>query len=161
MAAEEWNKVSDREHLLHRLRGFNAAITAVCQAASEVQPLWKCLDQEPIPNLYGRRLLLIGDAAHPMYPHLGQGAAMAMEDGGILGVLLDDCDPSQIAHRLKLFQRLRHDRVSAIQIIARVKATINSLVEVEELYRDYFPDGVYPSKSIDVFSTNIFIVFLR
>jgi salicylate hydroxylase len=86
-----------------------------------------------------------------MYPHIGQGAAMAIEDGGILGVLLDHCDPSQISNRLELFQRIRHDRVSATQIIARVKATMSSLAEVEELYRDYFPDDVYPSKSIGVF----------
>lgn len=143
--------ISDRKHLLYRLRGFNAAITAVCQAASEVQPLWKCLDREPLPKLYGGRLLLIGDAAHPMYPHLGQGAAMAIEDGGILGVLLDHCDASQISNRLELFQRIRHNRVSATQIIARVKATMSSLEEVEELYRDYFPDGIYPSKSTGVF----------
>lgn len=32
---------------------------------------------------------MLGDASHPTLPYQGQGAAMAVEDGAILGLLLD------------------------------------------------------------------------
>ena len=34
------------------------------------------------------RVMLLGDAAHPPVPYIGQGAMMAMEDVGVLGRLL-------------------------------------------------------------------------
>ncbi len=47
--------------------------------------------------------ILIGDAAHPMTPNLGQGAAMALEDAVILGYLLQSHsnNPSNDFHKLR------------------------------------------------------------
>lgn len=44
---------------------------------------------------YKGRVLLIGDAAHATTPHLGQGAAQAVEDGVVLGELLQRDEPLQ------------------------------------------------------------------
>lgn len=51
----------------------------------------------------------------------GQGGGMAVEDGAALGALFSNlCSKNEIYDRLKLFQNLRLDRVSALQIISSV-----------------------------------------
>lgn len=56
-------------------------------------------------------VLLLGDAAHPMTPNLGQGAAMALEDAVVLGYLMRvGC--RQLASE---FHRLRFTRVNRLR----------------------------------------------
>ena len=45
---------------------------------------WPMYDRNPIPNWVNGRLLLIGDAAHPMLQYLAQGACQALEDAAVL-----------------------------------------------------------------------------
>ena len=68
------------------------------------------------------RLALLGDAAHPMLPHLGQGAHQASEDGAALAVILQAC--AQVASlsledALKKYDELRQPRTSMVQAEAR------------------------------------------
>jgi len=41
---------------------------------------WGLYDREPLAEWTSGRLTLLGDAAHPMLPHLGQGANRSVED---------------------------------------------------------------------------------
>jgi 2-polyprenyl-6-methoxyphenol hydroxylase-like FAD-dependent oxidoreductase len=61
---------------------------------------------------YRGRVLLIGDAAHATTPHLGQGAAQAVEDGVVLGELLPRDEP--VADLLDQFMRRRFERCKFI-----------------------------------------------
>ncbi len=45
---------------------------------------WALFDREPLERWSLGRVALLGDAAHPMLPFLGQGAAMGIEDGLVL-----------------------------------------------------------------------------
>ena len=40
---------------------------------------WSLLERDPLPLWSRGRLVLLGDACHPMKPHMAQGAAMALE----------------------------------------------------------------------------------
>ena len=46
---------------------------------------WGLRDREPLRNWTQGRITMLGDAAHPMTPFLGQGACIAIEDGLVLG----------------------------------------------------------------------------
>ncbi|HEX4950011.1 MAG TPA: FAD-dependent oxidoreductase [Blastocatellia bacterium] len=61
---------------------------------------------------YKGRVLLIGDAAHATTPHLGQGAAQAVEDGVVLGELLQRDEP--LPKLLDEFMQRRFERCKFI-----------------------------------------------
>jgi salicylate hydroxylase len=80
---------------------------------------WALYDREPLPTWSQGRLTLLGDAAHPMLPHLGQGANQAIEDGMALATILSGSEPSAVAASLLAYERLRRERVAEIQRGAR------------------------------------------
>jgi salicylate hydroxylase len=62
---------------------------------------WGIYDRAALPFWSIGRMTLLGDAAHPMVPHLGQGAAQAIEDGFTLAVLLEGAKRQDVPRRLK------------------------------------------------------------
>jgi 2-polyprenyl-6-methoxyphenol hydroxylase-like FAD-dependent oxidoreductase len=57
---------------------------------------------------------MLGDAAHPMSPFLGQGAVMAIEDGMVLGrCFADACAPEDA---LTMYEEARKQRANAVQL---------------------------------------------
>ena len=61
--------------------------SAGCCAAVGNTFRWALYDREPLPKWTKGRLTLLGDAAHPMLPHLGQGANQSIEDGMALATI--------------------------------------------------------------------------
>jgi 2-polyprenyl-6-methoxyphenol hydroxylase-like FAD-dependent oxidoreductase len=57
-------------------------------------------------------VLLVGDAAHPMRPHLGQGGCQGLEDAAILGAFLDRSD--DLATAFARFAAFRRPRVTGM-----------------------------------------------
>jgi salicylate hydroxylase len=74
--------------------------------------------------VYGknRRIVLVGDAAHPPVPYVGQGAQMGVEDAGTLALLLKHLCVDEVgnlefnyfADAMKIYERLRIPRTSAV-----------------------------------------------
>lgn len=84
---------------------------------------WKLRIHDPLPTWVHGSVALIGDACHPTLPHMAQGAAQAIEDGAVLGVVLSpsrikDCSPSTINQALSLYEQLRKPRAEAIVALA-------------------------------------------
>src|SRR6185437_9230172 len=65
------------------------------------------------------RLTLLGDAAHPMLPHLGQGANQSIEDGMALATILTRANRETVPAALLAYERLRRERVAQVQRDAR------------------------------------------
>lgn len=65
----------------------------------------------------GGCVTLLGDAAHPLTPNLGQGAAMALEDGWVLAASL--ADGANLQDALRRYQRLRRARLAAVWAASR------------------------------------------
>mmetsp|Transcript_12368 Transcript_12368/g.14913 ORF Transcript_12368/g.14913 Transcript_12368/m.14913 type:complete len:176 (+) Transcript_12368:58-585(+) len=75
---------------------------------------------------------LMGDAAHPTMPNLGQGGAMAIEDAYVLGEQLDGIQHTDdILGRLQAYEKRRFLRASIAQYLSRNGS--DSLVDWEKL----------------------------
>ena len=76
---------------------------------------WGLYDRDPLPRWTHGRLTLLGDAAHAMLPHMGQGANQAIEDGMALATLMRDAGAADVTDVLIRYQALRHDHTARVQ----------------------------------------------
>ena len=51
---------------------------------------WAILERDPLSTWSQGRVVLIGDACHPMTPYMAQGAATSIEDAAVLARCLKD-----------------------------------------------------------------------
>jgi 2-polyprenyl-6-methoxyphenol hydroxylase-like FAD-dependent oxidoreductase len=96
-------------------------------SASEVWYKWALYDRDPIPQWTVDRVTVLGDAAHPMLPYLGQGACQALEDGVVLANAIDKM-PEDLPGALQLYERVRRPRASRVVLYARERGVDNHLV---------------------------------
>ena len=115
---ESWSAPGDPNVLRAEFEGWDPRIEAVL---SEVDNTfrWALYDREPLPTWTNGRLTLLGDAAHPMLPHLGQGANQAMEDGMALAIILANVEKASAPAALLAYEKLRRERVAEIVLGAR------------------------------------------
>ncbi len=115
---ESWSAPGDPEVLRQAFAGWDPRIH---QLLSEVHMTfrWALYDREPLPVWTRHRLSLLGDAAHPMLPHLGQGANQSIEDGMALATILSCSDRASAPSALLAYERLRRERVAQVQRGAR------------------------------------------
>jgi salicylate hydroxylase len=115
---ESWSAPGDPDALRREFAGWDPRIQ---QVLGQVQQTfrWALYDREPLPGWTKGRLSLLGDAAHPMLPHLGQGANQSIEDGMALSIILGRADRSTAPLALLAYERLRRERVAEVQRGAR------------------------------------------
>jgi salicylate hydroxylase len=117
--AESWSAVGDRDELAASFAGWDPRITQLLEKV-ETCFWWGLYDRKPLGKWVNGRLALLGDAAHPMLPHLGQGANQAIEDGTALAVILQACaQDGSIEEALKRYEELRRPRASMVQAESR------------------------------------------
>jgi salicylate hydroxylase len=102
---------------LTRLFATEAWAAAVLRAATEVRAANAGHALKPVTRRYRDRIVLIGDAAHPV--GAGQGASIAMEDAVVLARHLAAAAPDAIPGALAAFDRERQPRAGKL---AKVEA---------------------------------------
>ena len=115
---ESWSSPGDPEVLRKAFDGWDPRVGQVLGQVDKTFR-WALYDREPLPTWSNGRLTLLGDAAHPMLPHLGQGANQAIEDGMALATILAQADEASVPAALLVYERLRRERVAEIQRGAR------------------------------------------
>ena len=115
---ESWSAAGDPEVLRGEFEGWDARIGSVLKHVDKTFR-WALYDREPLPTWAKGRLTLLGDAAHPMLPHLGQGANQSIEDGMALATILSRVDNAAVPAALLAYERLRRERVAQVQLGAR------------------------------------------
>lgn len=110
---------------------------------------WGLLYRDPYEHWVKGRIAILGDAAHPMLPFLGQGAAMAIEDGVVLGRLLAEEGASPDA--LTRFEALRKPRTDRVQY--------ESLAAVKRFHTQELEERAAPLKqyaeALDLFALDV------
>ena len=115
---ESWSAPGDPEVLRREFEGWDPRIGEVLAQVDHTFR-WALYDREPLPTWSRGRLTLLGDAAHPMLPHLGQGANQAIEDGMALSTMLAMADAGTAPACLAAYEKLRRERVAEVQLGAR------------------------------------------
>lgn len=101
------------DEMRKRLEGFGGMLGEAARAITDpalvvYRPLEACIMPDP---WYKGRVVLIGDAAHSATPHLGQGAAMAVEDAVVLA---DELADREIDQALRAFMERRFERAKLV-----------------------------------------------
>src|SRR5215831_7086299 len=115
---ESWSAPGEPDTLRAEFSGWDPRIETLLE---EVPATFRSAlyDREPLPVWTRGRLSLLGDAAHPMLPHLGQGANQAIEDGMALATIVARADQANVPAALLAYERLRRERVAQVQRGAR------------------------------------------
>ena len=115
---ESWSAIGDRDELAASFAEWDPRVTNLL---SKVESCfwWGLFDRRPLPTWTNGRLTLLGDAAHAMLPHLGQGANQAVEDAVALGVILEGRSSAEVPAMLRAYEDLRRPRTAMIQAEAR------------------------------------------
>lgn len=106
-----------REFLIRTFGHWHAPVGALLhETPAEVILESRVVDRLPIPAWHDRRLILLGDAAHPMTPNLGQGGCQAIEDAVVLAYLLRAAADGRLSMDEvgSRFESLRRRRVQSI-----------------------------------------------
>ncbi|GLZ47575.1 putative salicylate hydroxylase [Actinomycetospora sp. NBRC 106375] len=114
-SADEWSFRVDPEVVRGAFAGWDPDTAAILAQAREVYR-YDLADRDPFAPWARAGVVLLGDAAHPMLPHMGQGANQAIEDGAVLAALLDEAGgPADVADRLAAYEATRRPRTDRVQ----------------------------------------------
>ncbi|HEV2335946.1 MAG TPA: FAD-dependent monooxygenase [Stellaceae bacterium] len=126
---EDWTDRATIDRALAAFAGWHSQIGRII-AAADTCFIWALFDRDPLRCWSVGRATLLGDACHPMYPFMGQGAAQAIEDGAALAACLLAAGEGDPAAALKRYEQLRLPRVTRLQQLSRANKT-----------RFHLPDG--------------------
>jgi 2-polyprenyl-6-methoxyphenol hydroxylase-like FAD-dependent oxidoreductase len=105
-----------REMLLDVHRGWCTPVETAIRRSSSPIFIDNIYDIRQLPSWHRGRIVVMGDAAHAVSPHSGQGASMALEDALVLAIHLRDCGeaPSEAFSRFEADRRARVEKIVAM-----------------------------------------------
>ena len=125
----------DKKDMLDCYKGFCPKVQKLLDLVPEGEVCeWKLRVHAPLPTWACGSVALLGDACHPTLPHLAQGAAQAIEDAAVLGVLLarlPDAEPGTIERHLRAYESVRKERAETLVEMAAASGRALHLGESE------------------------------
>lgn len=115
---EGWSAPGERGALAADFAGWPEPVRRMVDAC-EHPWRWAILDRDPAPRWVNGRIVLLGDAAHPVPPFLAQGAALALEDAVVLARRLAE---HGVEDALQLYQTERSPRAARVLRASRRNA---------------------------------------
>ena len=123
----------DRDEFIATFDGYHAELRQVVRVAREVTK-WPVFDREPVDAWSGGRIVLIGDACHPLRPYMAAGAAMAIEDAAVLARCIAEPDLQEPDECFAWFAANRQPRVRKVQQISLANTWLRSPVNPDWLF---------------------------
>ncbi|KPI37152.1 3-hydroxybenzoate 6-hydroxylase 1 [Cyphellophora attinorum] len=138
----------DLEEMKNTFEGWDDVLTKIISCIPAVLK-WKLMHHDELERWTKGRTVLLGDACHPTLPYQAQGAAMAVEDGAIIGSLLgrlsrhltdhdsNQCSSSSLPQQNKLI----HDVLALFEKCQKHRTTVNVQGAVDDRRFYHMPDG--------------------
>jgi 2-polyprenyl-6-methoxyphenol hydroxylase-like FAD-dependent oxidoreductase len=114
---ESWSAKGDVKELRAAYEGFHPEVQMVLNACPDCHK-WAILEREPLPTWSQGRVVLLGDACHPMTPYMAQGAATSIEDAAVLARCLEAVECDDVERAFRMYEATRKPRTSRIQAIS-------------------------------------------
>jgi salicylate hydroxylase len=128
---DTWMEECEVGDAVEAFAGWHPAATEMV-SGTDVGARWALHDLAPLKRWHTDRVVLIGDAAHAMVPHQGQGANQTIEDA----IALADClAENDLGPALATFSDRRRRRAAAVQWLSRRTADLMHLPEGPEIAR--------------------------
>ncbi|KAJ6596645.1 FAD/NAD(P)-binding domain-containing protein [Mycena sp. CBHHK59/15] len=102
----EWVSKCSKHEVLDCFSGWEPEVSQLLERI-ENPTKWGIHDLHPLPFFVADKVVLLGDAAHGMSPHLGAGAGQAIEDAYILARVLAAAASDSLDAALEAYQRIR------------------------------------------------------
>ena len=121
---ESWTSICDRSDVETDFAGFDKYVQEIISLMPEKPSKWKLNDRLPLDQWHylDGKVMLLGDAAHAMLPHLGAGAGQSLEDGWVLGRAISEYLSStsnphfaSLSSTAELYQSVRLPRAQKTQ----------------------------------------------
>jgi salicylate hydroxylase len=139
-----WHMPATVAEFLAEYHDFHPDVTGLIRRAPPENLIkWGLFVRPPIAWSVGR-IVLLGDAAHPILPFLGLGAALAMEDGVVLARALDAAPDMESA--LNAYQAARLERVENVRV-----ETIRQGETIQATDPDHYGLTHSPSQNVNLF----------
>lgn len=137
---ESWSAAGDVDHLAEHFLGWEESVLKVIRSLDSTMR-WALYEREPLPAWSFGRTTLLGDAAHAMQPHMGQGAGQSIEDASVLARCLSEARPTTLNRWLRLYEEIRRPRSRRVQEASRRAGEVYQMVDEEE-QRRLAPDAL-------------------
>lgn len=114
-----WNISTTGQNLAATFPDLDERMRTLFLNADDIK-MWRLYNYQEFPFWVKGRCCLLGDAAHPMMPDQSQGACMAIEDAGALGIIFSDKYASlSIPEKLQIYELERKPRATRVQDSSR------------------------------------------
>ena len=133
MTPESWSTKGDMNVLRAEFAKFNPEVLKVLNACPEAYK-WALMERDPFTHWVEGRIVLLGDACHPMPPYMAQGAAMALEDAAALARCLTGVDTGGFNAAFKRYEVNRKPRATQIQQRSRVNTWLQQKTSTDWVY---------------------------
>jgi salicylate hydroxylase len=133
---ESWSADGDAQDLRREFEHWDPKVLEMITNSLTVKR-WALMHRSPLPRLVEGPVVVLGDAAHPMLPHLAQGSCQAIEDAVHLAAVLSEKSAVPLISRLQSYQKSRLPRASKIQAISQLQGEEYHLADgAEQIERD-------------------------
>ncbi|KAJ7846911.1 FAD/NAD(P)-binding domain-containing protein [Mycena leptocephala] len=140
-----WTPTASKEDVMAQFQDFHPKLLRILDLPAHSEILkWHLRVLPLLPTWIRGRAMLLGDAAHASLPLLGQGAAMAIEEGGSIGCLIPaGTRREDIPARLEAYQDIRKGRgevmkTESVEQVSRIMHGGSALVRSREIQTSLF-----------------------
>ena len=122
---DSWKIKGSKETLLEDFKFYDEGVFTMVSSSEDLYK-WGIYIRPSLNSMYSNNITLLGDAAHPMVPFLGQGGCMAIEDAYTFAFFAGklDCDFQRVQ---ALYEKVRLERNNKVQSMSMMQGKLNHI----------------------------------